>query len=324
MQCRYAVMCGAMSWISDENLVAAVSNAGCFGVVAGGAMSPDRLRDTVLKTKALTGHSFGVNIVLAHPQLQELIDVCGQEGVSHIILAGGIPDKQMVEKSHQYNMKCLAFAPSLAIAKRLQKIGVDALIIEGSEAGGHVGSVSTLVLTQEILMNLDDVPIFVAGGIVRGEVFASMLLLGAAGCQMGTLFACCTESTAHERFKKAFFSASSRNAVTSVQLDKKFPVTAVRALENHAYCEFMQKQKDALLKYESGEWSLEEARLSLEHFWAGALRRAAVDGDIETGSIMAGQSVGLLKQELPVQSVIDILLSEADSYLSKLCDILCR
>lgn len=314
---KYAILCGAMTWISDPQLVSAVSNAGAFGVLAGGAMEPDALSESISKTKSMTNNNFGVNVILAHPKLNELIDVCGSNKVSHIIFAGGMPSSEIVKRSHEYGMKCFGFAPALAIAKRLLKLGIDGLIIEGSEAGGHIGPVSTLVLVQEVLLNLPNSPIFVAGGIVRGEIFASLLTMGAYGCQLGTIFACCKESTAHENFKKAFLAASSRDAVTSVQLDKKFPVTAVRAIENKAYREFMAKQKDALFKFENGEWSLEEAILSLEKFWAGALRRAVVDGDVDTGSIMAGQSVGMVKEEACIEDILSRFMQEADSFIAK-------
>ena len=318
---EYSIICGAMTWISDEHLVSAVSNSGAFGVLAGGSMDPEQLKQHIIATKNLTNKNFGVNLILVHPQLHELIEVCGEQHVSHIVYAGGVPTLDIIKKAHDYNMKCLAFAPTLAIAKRMFKQGVDGIIIEGHESGGHVGPVSTLVLVQEILLQLPDKPIFVAGGIVRGEVMASLLAMGAAGCQMGSIFACCKESTAHSNFKKAFLAANSRNAVVSVQLDRNFPVTAVRALENQAYRDFMQKQKEALLKFESGELSLEEAKLSLEHFWAGALKRAAVNGDLDTGSIMAGQSVGLISEELSINDILQKMFSEADNYLDTICNM---
>lgn len=315
--CEYSVIGGAMTWVSDSDLVSAISNNGAFGVLAGGAMSPEHLSEEIEKTKTKTQKNFGVNVILAHPELQNLIDVCGEKKVSHIFFAGGIVDKNSVEKAHSYGMKCFGFAPTLTLAKRMFKNGVDGLIIEGHEAGGHVGPVSTIVLVQEILMNMQEYPIFVAGGIVRGEIFASMLSLGACGCQLGSIFACCKEANVHQKFKEAFLSANSRDAVVSVQLDKSFPVTAVRALANEAYKEFMAMQKEALFKFESGEWSLEEARLTLEKFWAGALRRAAIEGDIGHGSVMAGQSVGLIKEELSIKEILEKLMKEANSYLEQ-------
>lgn len=315
--CDYAIIGGAMTWVSDSNLVSAISNAGAFGVLACGAMSAESLSKEIEVTTKKTDKNFGVNLILAHPDLQDLIDVCGEHKVSHIFFAGGIVEKKFIEKSHSYGMKCFGFAPTLILAKRMFKNGVDGLIIEGNEAGGHIGPVSTLVLVQEILLELQGYPIFVAGGIVRGEIYASMLNLGAYGCQLGSVFACCKDAAVHADFKKAFVLAKSRDAVSSVQLDKNFPVTAVRALENDASKEFLVRQKEALFKFESGEWSLEEARLTLEKFWAGALRRAAVEGDIKTGSMMAGQSVGLINAELSVEEIIAKLVNEADEFLNK-------
>lgn len=316
--CKYAILGGAMTWVSDSDLVAAISNSGAFGVLAGGAMSSEQLSLEIEKTKFKTDKNFGVNLILAHPDLQDLIDVCGEKKVTHLFFAGGIVDKASVEKAHSYGMKCFGFAPTLILAKRMIRNGVDGLVIEGNEAGGHVGPVSTIVLVQEILLNLKEFPIFVAGGIVRGEIFASLLSLGACGCQLGSIFACCKESNAHENFKKAFLSANSRDAVVSVQLDKNFPVTAVRSIENEAYKEFMKRQKTALFEFEAGDKTLDEARLSLEKFWAGALRRAVVEGDVERGSIMAGQSVGLIKEEMSIQEILEKLMTEADAYLGQL------
>ncbi|MDR1235704.1 MAG: nitronate monooxygenase, partial [Holosporaceae bacterium] len=218
---RYSLIGGAMTWISESNLVSAMATSGMFGVLASGAMDGDLLKNEIEATQKKTQHNFGVNIILMNPKLHDLIEVCGEKKISHLILAGGIPDKALIEKIRSYGMQALAFAPAQSIAKRLFKNGVDALILEGSEAGGHVGPLSSTVLIQEILLNMAGYPIFVAGGILRGEFIASLLQLGAVGCQLGTVFACCKESTAHENFKKAFFRAGGRNAVTPVQLDKK-------------------------------------------------------------------------------------------------------
>jgi enoyl-[acyl-carrier protein] reductase II len=158
----------------------------------------------------------------------------------------------------------------------------------------------------------------VAGGILRGEIFASMLQLGAVGCQLGTVFACAKESTAHDNFKKAFFRANGRNAVTPVQLDKKFPILPVRALENTATDEFISKQREIIAKFENNEISLENGRLELEHFWAGALRRAVQDGDVECGSMMAGQIVEIVKEEKTISDTIGQILLEAETYLDRI------
>ena len=313
---KYAIMGGAMTWISESNLTSALSNAGLFGVLASGAMDGDLLKKEIVATQSKTDKNFGVNIITMNPKLNDLIDVCGERKVSHVILAGGIPEKSTIEKIHGYGIQAIAFAPSQLIAKRLFRQGIDALVIEGSEAGGHVGPLSTMILIQDILLNMKEYPIFVAGGILRGEMVAALLKLGAAGCQLGTVFACCKESTAHENFKKAYFRASGRNAILPVQLDKKFNIAPVRALENIGMDEFVQKQKEVLLKFERGEVRAENGRLSLEHFWAGSLRRAVQEGDTDRGSLMSGQIVELIKEEKSIQEIVEQILREAESVLN--------
>ncbi|MDR0677447.1 MAG: nitronate monooxygenase [Holosporaceae bacterium] len=315
---RYSIIGGAMTWISESHLVAAMSESGIFGVLASGAMDGDLLKKEITLTKEKTKNNFGVNIILMNPKLTDLVDACGEAKISHIILAGGIPNRDIIDKIHSYGIQVMTFAPSLSIAKRLFKLGIDALILEGSEAGGHVGPVTTMVLIQDILLNMAGYPIFVAGGILRGEVFASMLQLGAIGCQIGTVFACCKESLAHENFKKALLRAGGRNAVTPVQLDKKFPVAPVRALENKGTEEFIARQKEVLQKFEKGEITTENGRLSLEHFWAGALRRAVQEGDVERGSLMSGQIVEIVKEERHIKEIIQSILSEAEMFLFNL------
>ena len=204
---RYAIMCGAMSWVSERNLVAAISNAGGFGVIACGSMMPDMLDGEIAATQKLTSKPFGVNLITMHPELEALIDVCLARKVSHVVLAGGLPKGADIKRLKEGGAKVIAFAPALALAKRMVKNGVDALVIEGAEAGGHIGPVATSVLAQEILPIIKDVPVFVAGGIGRGEAMAMYLEMGAAGVQLGTRFVCATESIAHENFKKAFIRA---------------------------------------------------------------------------------------------------------------------
>jgi enoyl-[acyl-carrier protein] reductase II len=210
----YAILCGAMSWVSERNLVAAISNAGGFGVIACGAMTPELLDGEIAATKLLARKPFGVNLITMHPQLFELIAVCARHNVTHVVLAGGIPPKGSVEAIKLFGAKVICFAPTLALGKKLLRSGADALVIEGNEAGGHIGPVSTSVLAQEILPELAaDNLVFVAGGIGRGELIASYLEMGACGVQLGTRFACATESIAHPLLKKAFFRANARDAV---------------------------------------------------------------------------------------------------------------
>jgi enoyl-[acyl-carrier protein] reductase II len=312
-----AVLCGAMSWVSERNLVAAISNAGGFGVIACGAMTPALLDAEITATKGLTAKPFGVNLITMHPQLFELIEVCAQHKVTHVVLAGGIPPKGSVEAIKEHGAKVICFAPTLALGKKLLRSGADALVIEGSEAGGHIGPVSTSVLAQEILPTLAaEHVVFVAGGIGRGEAIAGYLEMGAAGVQLGTRFACATESVAHPAFKKAFFRASARDAVASVQVDPRLPVIPVRALKNKGTEEFTAKQIEVARLLDAGEVDMHEAQMQIERFWAGALRRAAIEGDVESGSIMAGQSVGMVGKEEPVAEIIAELMAESEAALT--------
>ncbi|WP_106640764.1 nitronate monooxygenase [Allosphingosinicella vermicomposti] len=313
-----AIMGGAMSWVSERNLVSAISNAGGFGVIACGAMTPELLDTEIAETKKRTDKPFGVNLITMHPQLSELIDVCGKHGVGHVVLAGGLPPGGAMEKIKATGAKVICFAPALALAKKLVRSGVDALVIEGMEAGGHIGPVSTSVLAQEILPEVAaDIPVFVAGGIGRGEAMAGYLEMGAAGVQLGTRFVCATECIAHPNFKKAFIRASARDAVTSVQIDPRLPVIPVRALKNKETEAFAAKQREVANRLDTGEIEMAEAQLQIEHYWAGALRRAVIDGDVESGSIMAGQSVGMVKDERPVADIIATLMEEAAQALER-------
>ncbi|MEJ2408902.1 MAG: nitronate monooxygenase [Novosphingobium sp.] len=319
---EYAILCGAMSWVSERNLVSAISNAGGFGVIACGAMTPELLDAEIAATKALTGKPFGVNLITMHPQLFDLIGVCARHGVSHVVLAGGIPPKGSVEAIKApagggAPAKVLCFAPTLALGKKLLRSGADALVIEGMEAGGHIGPVSTSVLAQEILPSLAaDHLVFVAGGIGRGEAVAGYLEMGAAGVQLGTRFACASESIAHPDFKKMFFRASAREAIASVQVDPRLPVIPVRALKNKGTEEFTAKQIEVARLLDAGAVDMGEAQLQIEHFWAGALRRAVIDGDVENGSVMAGQSVGMVRAEEPVADIIAALMAESEAALT--------
>ena len=311
-------MCGAMSWVSERKLVAAISNAGGFGVIACGAMTPELLDAEIAATKALTDKPFGVNLITMHPGLFDLIAVCAKHGVGHVVLAGGIPPKGSIEALKEAGAKVICIPPTLALAKKYLRSGADALVIEGSEAGGHIGPVSTSVLVQEILPSLrDEALVFVAGGIGRGEMIATYLEMGAAGVQLGTRFAAATESIAHADFKKAFFRASAREAVASVQIDPRLPVIPVRALKNKGTEEFTAKQVEVALLLNSGSVEMGEAQLLIEHYWAGALRRAVIDGDVENGSLMAGQSVGMVTREEPVAEIIAELMGDCEAALAR-------
>ena len=319
--CRFlgterAIMGGAMTWVSERNLVAALSNGGGFGVIACGSMNPAQLDAEIAATQALTAKPFGVNLITLHPALLDLIDVCTRRRVSHVVLAGALPPAPAVARVKQSGAKLLCFAPALSIVKKLVRMGADAIVIEGMEAGGHIGPVATSVLAQEILPHVNEVPVFVAGGIGHGTAIASYLEMGASGVQLGTRFVCAHESIAHPKFKLAFIRAAARDAVPSVQLDSRFPVIPVRALANDGTRAFMEKQRDVVERFTKGALSQKDAQLEIEHFWVGALRRAVIDGDVKSGSVMAGQSVGMVTREQSTKDILDELVAQAIDALS--------
>ena len=314
--CRVAVMGGAMSWVSEHNLVSAISNAGGFGVIACGSMGPEHLAREIAATQAVTQSPFGVNLITMHPQLDDLVRVCIDARVGHVVLAGGIPPTGALRAVKDGGAKLICFTPAFVLAKRLIRQGADALVIEGSEAGGHIGPVSLTVLAQEILPHVREVPVFVAGGLGRGEAILSYLEMGASGAQLGTRFAAAAESIAHAKFKQAFIRANARDALPSIQLDERFPVIPVRGLVNEGTRRFLAYQAETIQKFQSGELTKEAAQLSIEHFWAGSLRRAVIDGDIEHGSVMAGQSVGMVTAIQSTAEIIEELVEHAVSALA--------
>ena len=300
-----------MTWVSERNLVAAISNAGGFGVIASGSMTPERLSEEIAATAKMTSAPFGVNLITLHPQLRGLIEACLDHKVGHIVLAGGLPPGPAMARVRSGGARLVCFAPALAIARKLVRSGAEAIVIEGMEAGGHIGPVSTSVLAQEILPHLTEVPVFVAGGIGRGEAILAFLEMGASGSQLGTRFVCAHESIAHPKFKQAFIRAAARDAVPSVQLDPRFPVIPVRALANEGTRRFVQFQREVVQRFVNGELDQKAAQLEIEHFWAGALRRAVIEGDVENGSVMAGQSVGMVTREQTTREIIEELIDQA-------------
>ncbi len=314
---KYAIMGGAMSWLSERHLVSAISNGGGFGIIASGGMKPDILRGEIQAVRMMTSKPFGVNIITMHRQLEEMLDVCIEEKVTHIVFAGGVPSSKDIKKVKDAGIKVICFAPTVALGKKLIRAGSDALLIEGSESGGHIGPVSTLILAQEIIPHITEVPIFVAGGVGTAGALVSFLEMGASGCQIGSRFVCATECIAHPNFKKAFIRAHSRDAMPMIQIDPRFPVISVRALSNEGTKHFIEAQKEAISRFERGEIDAKAVQDEIEHFWVGALKRAAIDGDVENGSVMAGQSVGLIDREMPAAEIIENLVEASVTEISK-------
>lgn len=309
------IMCGAMTWISDPQLVSLMSNLGAFGVLAAGNMPPDTFAQYVEDTRARTSRPFAGNVITIAPNYLPHLDILCERKVSHIVFAGSIPRASEVQKAKDSGAKVMCFASTGSIAERMIDYGADGLILEGSEAGGHIGHVSTVVLLQEILFNFPDLPIFVAGGIATGKMVAHLVLMGAAGAQMGTRFVMAEECSAHPRFKEVFIRARAREAVATPQYSAKLPVVSVRALNNHAMEHFGDLQLELLGQLRDGTLNRQEAQFKVEEYWVGSLRRAAVDGDVEHGSLMAGQSVGMVDRVQPLREILEELVADADTAL---------
>lgn len=314
---KYPIICGAMTWISNFHMVKAVCDNGGFGALAAGNMPPELFEEELDKCIAEIKTPFAVNLITIAPNYKAHLDIVEKKDVKVVVFAGTIPSKPEIARMKDSGKKVMAFAPATSIAKRMIKFGVDALIIEGFEAGGHIGHVSTIVLLQEILFNFPEVPIFVAGGIAGGKMLSHILMMGAAGVQLGTRFVMTEECQVHPDMKKAFVKAQARHAVTCNQISPELPVVSVRALKNVAADDFSKLQMELIKKLDNKEIEKEEAILQVENFWMGGLRRAAIEGDLDYGSLMAGQSVGLMKDIKPMKEVFDDLISEAEEELAR-------
>ncbi len=315
---KYPVIAGAMTWISNFELMKAVSDAGGFPVLAGGNMPLDLFEKEVDRCCADLGKPFAVNLITIAPNYKGHYKILqNKKDVEFVVFAGNFPKKPDVQGMKKAGKKTLAFASTQSIALQMIRFGIDALLLEGSEAGGHIGHVSLTVLLQQVLFQVDSVPIFVAGGIATGKMIAHLLLMGAAGVQMGTRFVMSEECTAHPEFKKAFIRANARQAVSTPQYDSRLPVVAVRALKNKGMDDFGTLQLKLLKQLESGTMDRMAAQYEVENFWMGALRNAVVDGDVDKGSLMAGQSVGLMKEVSSMKDIMEGLINEAEEELNK-------
>ena len=314
---EYPIICGAMTWVSEPKLVSAVANAGAFACLAGGNAPTDILRSQIEEVKQRTKNNFAVNLITIAPSYHAHLEMMKDVKAPFIVFAGSFPKEKEIEAAKATGAKVMCFASTESIAERMIRFGADAIILEGSEAGGHIGHVATTVLVQQVLYKFcDQIPIFVAGGIGTGKMMAHMLLMGAAGVQLGTRFVMTEESNVHPKFKEAFIRANARDAISTPQYDSKLPVVAVRALRNRGTAEFGALQLRLLKELEAGNIHRQEAQEEVEKFWIGALRRAAVDGDIEMGSLMAGQSGGLVDKVLSIGELLTELLTDAEKELA--------
>ncbi len=318
---KYPIISGAMTWISDSKLVQSVGKAGGLGVLAAGNMPLDLLEeeiDILIRNKI----QFAVNLITLAPNYLDHLNIAVKKKVPFIVFAGSFPRKSEVELAKSSGSKVMCFASTESIAERMISYGTDALILEGSEAGGHIGHVSTIVLIQQVLFNFPSIPIFVAGGIATGKMIAHLFLMGVSGVQMGTIFAMTEESPAHEKFKLRFKKARAREAFATPQYDSQLPIVAVRALKNKGMEKFGELQLELLKKLDNSEISRIDAQYEVESYWIGALRNAVIDGNVEEGSLMAGQSVGLINEIKSVKKTIEDLVSESNEAFNEVNDLL--
>jgi enoyl-[acyl-carrier protein] reductase II len=313
---KYPIICGAMTWVSNFELVKAVGNNGAFPVLAAGNMPPEMFEKEVDMCISELKTPFAVNLVTIAPNYKYHYEILKNKETKFVVFAGSFPRKKEIHEMKDSGKKIMTFASTDSIAKQQIRFGTDALILEGSEAGGHIGHVSLMILLQQVLFEFgDQIPIFVAGGISTGKMIAHLLLMGASGCQLGTKFVLTEECTAHENFKNIFLKARAREAVATPEYDSRLPVVAVRAIKNKGMEEFAQLQFSLISKLDKGEITRENAQFEVEKFWMGGLRRAVIEGDVEYGSLMAGQSVGLVNKIVPMRELIENLVEETRTSL---------
>ncbi len=319
---RYPIISGGMSWISDYSLVKSVHDCGGFGVLAAANMPPEMLADEIDRCETIGG-AYAVNLITIAPNYAAHRKVVIEKRVPCVIFAGNFPKRPAVQEVKEAGIKTMSFASTISIANQQIRYGVDALLLEGSEAGGHIGQVSLTILLQQVLFHNPSVPVFVAGGIATGKMIAHLLLMGAAGCQMGTRFVMSEECRVHPDFKKRFAKARAREAVSTPAFDSaRLPVVAVRALYNKGMQNFGELQMDLLKQLDAGTIQRYDAQMKVEEYWQGALRNAVVDGDLDSGSLMAGQSVGLMDSIQPMSEIVSDLLTNAESELTRVKQLL--
>lgn len=288
---EYPVIQGGMAWVATAELAAAVSEAGGLGLIAAGGAPEDVVREQIKKARTLTKKPFGVNVMLMSPYADKVMEMILEEKPAVVVTGAGNPGKY-IPKLKEAGIKIMPVVASVALAKRLEKSGVDAIIAEGTEAGGHIGELTTMVLVPQVC-DAVDVPVVAAGGIADARGTAAAFALGADGIQVGTRFICSEECIAHANYKNAVLKAKDRDAVVT----GRSVGAPVRALKNKLTREYDRLEKEGA--------SFEE----IESLGVGGLRRAFADGDIETGSLMAGQSAAMVNDIKPCREIIADLLN---------------
>ena len=294
---KYPIIQGGMANIATHKLCAAVSEAGGFGLIGAGGWDVDRVRDEIKKTREITNKPFGVNIMLMSPHAEKISDMVIEEGIKVITTGAGNPGIY-IEKWHQAGIKVIPVVPSVSLAKRLARNGADALIVEGTEAGGHIGELTTFTLVPQVC-DVVDVPVVAAGGIADSRGFDAAVMLGASGVQIGTVLLASEECPVHENYKKKVVKAKDTDTVVTGR-GTGAPVRVLKNKMSRKYLELMKEK----------QVPLEE----MEKLTLGSLSRAVFDGDMDTGSIMAGQSAGLVKGIRPVKEILEDIYLSSKTY----------
>ena len=289
---KYPIFQGAMAWISGGELAGAVSRDGGLGIIAGGGMEPDLLRENIRKAKSITSNPFGVNLMLMRSDVEEQINVCIEEGVKVITTGAGNPGAFM-DKLKAANIKVIPVIPTVKLAERMEKIGADAVIVEGMESGGHVGSITTMALLPQIV-NAVNIPVIAAGGIASGKQFLAALSMGAEAIQCGTIFLTAKECLIHQNYKNAILKAKDRSTVTT----GNFTGHPVRVIETKLAKEMLELEKNGAPKEK------------IEELGRGSLRNAVVEGDVDNGSVMAGQVAAMVNEERTTKEILEYLICD--------------
>ena len=300
---KYPIIQGGMAWVSTAELAAAVSNAGGLGIIAAGNAPADIIKKEIDKARSLTNKTFGVNVMLLSPFADEIMNLVIEERIPVVTTGAGNPGKYM-DALKAIGTKIIPVVPSIALAKRVEKLGADAVIVEGTEAGGHVGELTTMVLVPQTV-DVVKIPVIAAGGIADGRGMAAAFALGAEGIQIGTRFVCSEECTAHYKYKESILKAKDRDSVVTGRSTGH----PVRVLKNKLSKEYEALEKNGATVHE------------LEQLGAGKLRESVVNGDIDNGSVMAGQIAGMICDIKTCTDIIEDIIQEASFVFKNLREV---
>lgn len=294
---KYPIIQGGMAWVAEYHLAAAVSNAGGLGLIGAASAPPEVVREQIRKARELTDKPFGVNIMLMNPNAEDVARVVVEEGVKVVTTGAGNPAKFM-PLWKENGVKVIPVVASVAMAKLMERAGADAIVAEGMEAGGHIGSATTMTLVPQVV-DAVSIPVIGAGGVADGRGFAAMFMLGAEGVQMGTVFCTATEAITHANYKERIIKAKDIDSEVT-GMSHGHPIRCIR---NNMTKEYLRLEKEGA--------SMED----LEYLTLGSLRKAVVDGDVVNGTVMAGQIAGMIKQERTCAEIIEGIIGEGSKLL---------